>query len=198
MQASPTKTTSAKNPEPRAKETRVVSTSLKETKVVSTSLETQKDTNVVSTSQLQSSSPAMVGLGIRITEQQPHRITEVVEGGSGQGKLRVGDVLLKVDGKDTKRLDFKQVKSILLGPPASSVTLSVQRKCETGEKQVVTLRLVRPGGEMSQERESEAHSSLSMMSRPISETINAQLSLIQSVSGVDLSSFRTSRTSEEV
>ena len=191
VQASPTKTTSAKNPEPRAKETRVVSTSLKETKVVSTSLETQKDTNVVSTSQLQSSSPAMVGLGIRITEQQPHRITEVVEGGSGQGKLRVGDVLLKVDGKDTKRLDFKQVKSILLGPPASSVTLSVQRKCETGQKQVVTLQLVRPGGEMSQERESEAHPGPSMLSRPISETINAQLSLMQSVSGVDLSSFRT-------
>ena len=131
----------------------------------------------------QSSPPATVGLGIRITEQQPHRITEVVDGGSGQGKLRVGDVLLRIDGKDTKRLTFKQVKSMLLGPPNSTVAVTVERRRETGEKQVVTLEIVRTEIGVSR------HSGI--LARPLSETINSQLSLMQSVSGVDLSSFKT-------
>ena len=58
------------------------------------------------------------------------------------GKLQIGDVLLKIQGKDTRRMTFKQVRALLLGPPGSTVELSVQRKA-AGQLTMLTLKLVR-------------------------------------------------------
>ena len=88
--------------------------------------------------------PARVGLGVRITEHPPHRVTELVQGGAAivAGKLQIGDVLLKIQGKDTRRMTFQQVRALLLGPPGSTVELSVQRKA-AGQLTMLTMKLVR-------------------------------------------------------
>ena len=73
--------------------------------------------------------PQMVGLGIRITEQPPHRVTEVVEGGAAHtsgGKIMVGDVLLRIADKETKHLRFKEVKGLLFGPPGTTGTFEMR------------------------------------------------------------------------
>jgi C-terminal processing protease CtpA/Prc len=55
--------------------------------------------------------PKLCGLGMRVTEEAPHRIVELIEGGAAKEshKLMVGDHILKIAGKETKTLSMSQV-----------------------------------------------------------------------------------------
>ena len=55
--------------------------------------------------------PKLCGLGMRVTEEAPHRIVELIDGGAAKEshKLMVGDHILKIAGKETKSLSMSQV-----------------------------------------------------------------------------------------
>ena len=55
--------------------------------------------------------PKLCGLGMRVTEEAPHRIVELIEGGAAKQshKLMVGDHILKIAGRETKSLSMSQV-----------------------------------------------------------------------------------------
>lgn len=55
--------------------------------------------------------PKLCGLGMRVTEEAPHRIVELIEGGAAKEshKLMVGDHILKISGRETKALSMSQV-----------------------------------------------------------------------------------------
>lgn len=48
---------------------------------------------------------------MRVTEEAPHRIVELIEGGAAKEshKLMVGDHILKIAGRETKSLSMSQV-----------------------------------------------------------------------------------------
>lgn len=85
------------------------------------------------------------GIGI-VLRQAPQGIiiSKLIEGGPAakSGLIRVQDRLLEIDGIPTTKLDFDQVMEKLHGENGSTVTLSVQRSTQDGDK-TFTVKLKR-------------------------------------------------------
>jgi len=79
--------------------------------------------------------PRLCGLGMRVTEEAPHRIVELIAGGAAREshKLIVGDHILKIAGKETKFLTMSQVRDLIVGPPESIVTMKIIRRMHDAE-----------------------------------------------------------------
>lgn len=67
-------------------------------------------------------------------------ISTILGAPAQQGGLKVGDIIMKVDGKDITTLTESQILGRVRGPAGTQVKLSVQRK---GEKNLVDLTLTR-------------------------------------------------------
>jgi C-terminal processing protease CtpA/Prc len=87
-----------------------------------------------------------IGVGIHLDNNKHPMIDQVIPGQSAfDGGVKVGDRLLKIDGKSVDGLSLLEVSKMLRGAPKTRVHITVQR---TGEKnprsfslkrQVVTL-----------------------------------------------------------
>ena len=100
------------------------------------------DSDLRSSSDFQSPHPISVpcGLGILfcISEEGNLIIDEFISGGTAQkcGKLRIGDELVRVDGRYVKRKPASQVAQLILGPAGSIVQLTVHRNNGTSMQTV--------------------------------------------------------------
>ena len=65
----------------------------------------------------------LCGVGIRISDSQPYRVRELLEGGSAiqNGSIRVGDILLAVDGVEVSNLRLQEVRSMIFGDAGTLV-----------------------------------------------------------------------------
>ena len=85
------------------------------------------------------------GVGMRIEETAPFTILAIQAlmpeaGGEARSDLvAVGDVLCTVNAVETQRLSLDEVKSLILGPQGTSVTLGLQ-SWRTGQRYSVTVR----------------------------------------------------------
>jgi C-terminal processing protease CtpA/Prc len=70
-----------------------------------------------------------VGVGIRLTDEPPHRVVEVVAGGSAAlaGGIQAGDLLISVAGKDIAQMPMSSIRRLLVGPVGSVVAISFLR-----------------------------------------------------------------------
>ena len=92
----------------------------------------------------------MVGVGIRLTDEPPHRVVEVVAGGSAAlaGGIQPGDLLISVGGKEVGALPMSVIRRLLVGPVGSVVAISFLRDgasigAGSGEGTRFTLSLTR-------------------------------------------------------
>jgi carboxyl-terminal processing protease len=85
-----------------------------------------------------------VGVGIILYAgsggTQPVRIQEVVPGSPADGHLKVGDIIIAVDGKDIAGLTLSQVRQLIIGKQGVPVVLTVQR---AGEPAPLDIKLTR-------------------------------------------------------
>lgn len=89
----------------------------------------------------------VVGIGVAIHEIDSQPTIEQVVPGQAAYKhgMKVGDRILKIDGKSVAGLDLKHVAAKLRGAAKSKVTVTIQRPGETGtrifslRRQIVTL-----------------------------------------------------------
>ena len=91
-----------------------------------------------------------MGVGIRLTDEPPHRVVEVVAGGSAAlaGGILPGDLLVSVGGKDVGALPMTAIRRLLVGPVGSVVAISFLRDgaslgAGSGEGTRCTLSLTR-------------------------------------------------------
>eukprot|EP00282_Hemiselmis_andersenii_P002421 CAMPEP_0114122046 /NCGR_PEP_ID=MMETSP0043_2-20121206/7490_1 /TAXON_ID=464988 /ORGANISM="Hemiselmis andersenii, Strain CCMP644" /LENGTH=109 /DNA_ID=CAMNT_0001214743 /DNA_START=89 /DNA_END=415 /DNA_ORIENTATION=+ len=77
----------------------------------------------------------------------PYTITEVESGTEASSKLRLGDEIVAVDGCPVACLRIRSVRTLLLGPADSTMSMKVRRG---GEQ--VTLSLQRQGDKQSPTR----------------------------------------------
>ena len=87
----------------------------------------------------------LVGIGIRITDEAPHRVTEIVEGGAASlsGALQVGDYILEVANMDASKHTIADLRSFILGPVGSYLNLKLDRRGEDDEPNVFTVNIMR-------------------------------------------------------
>jgi carboxyl-terminal processing protease len=85
-----------------------------------------------------------VGVGIILYPgsggTQPVRIQEVIPGSPADGHLKVGDVIVAVDGKDITGLTLSQVRQLIIGKQGVPVVLTVQRAGETAPLEIKLTR----------------------------------------------------------
>ena len=102
----------------------------------------------------QGPAPVLGGIGVALgTEtvtlkgksKKMVKITQLASSGpaANSGMVKVGDLLIEVDGKDVTNLDIKQVKELTKGAPGSPIKLKVQRGAKGAQYDVV---LERSGG----------------------------------------------------
>lgn len=70
-----------------------------------------------------------VGVGMLVTEKPPHRVGRIVDGGGAQltGKIKVGDLILTVDGLDCGKMSIAELKARLQGKQNTEVKLLLRR-----------------------------------------------------------------------
>ena len=89
----------------------------------------------------------LVGIGMRITDEAPHRVTEIVEGGAAylSGALEVGDYILEVAQMDAESHSIAEIRSFILGPVGSYLELKLDRRGENDhdEPNVFTVKIKR-------------------------------------------------------
>lgn len=71
-----------------------------------------------------------VGVGMRIQDDPPHKIISLVPGGPAarSGSVQVGDYLLSVQDVDIQNLSAANIRSLIVGPDGSSVTLKLKKR----------------------------------------------------------------------
>ncbi|ASQ89554.1 peptidase S41 [Prosthecochloris sp. GSB1] len=69
------------------------------------------------------------GIGVRIAEigDGVHVVSLIGDAGARKAGLRVGDRILKVDGRSLEGKDLEEIKTFIKGPPGSRVSLVVER-----------------------------------------------------------------------
>ena len=74
----------------------------------------------------------LVGIGMRITETAPHRITEIVEGSAAHlsGAIEVGDYLLEVAQMSCNDYPIAEIRNFILGPVGSYLELKLDRRLQ--------------------------------------------------------------------
>ena len=77
----------------------------------------------------------LVGIGMRITETAPHRITEIVEGSAAHlsGSIEVGDYLLEVAQMSCNDYPIAEIRNFILGPVGSYLELKLDRRLQDNE-----------------------------------------------------------------
>ena len=77
----------------------------------------------------------LVGIGMRITETAPHRITEIVEGSAAHlsGAIEVGDYLLEVAQMSCNDYPIAEIRNFILGPVGSYLELKLDRRLQDDE-----------------------------------------------------------------
>jgi carboxyl-terminal processing protease len=79
-------------------------------------------------SQLQNANLHGIGVELNGGGNQPLRILEVFPGSAADGHLLPGDVIVAVNGKNIKGLTLDQVRTLIVGPDGTPVTLTIQRQ----------------------------------------------------------------------
>ena len=87
----------------------------------------------------------LVGIGMRITDEAPHRVTELVEGGAAylSGAIQVGDYILQVANMDASKHSIADIRNCVLGPAGSCLDLKLDRRGEDDEPNVFTVNIKR-------------------------------------------------------
>jgi C-terminal processing protease CtpA/Prc len=87
----------------------------------------------------------LVGIGMRITDEAPHRVTELVEGGAAylSGAIQVGDYILQVANMDASKHSIADIRNCVLGPAGSYLDLKLDRRGEDDEPNVFTVNIKR-------------------------------------------------------
>jgi len=87
----------------------------------------------------------LVGIGMRITEDAPHRVTELVPGGAAfrSGSIAVGDHILEVAGEDTTHHPISEIRNFILGPPGSYLQLKLDRRSAEDEANIFSVNIKR-------------------------------------------------------
>lgn len=71
-------------------------------------------------------------VGMNISEADPQLIADVVQGmPAAEGGIKIGDRILRVDGKEAKGLTIQQLVELIRGQAGSRVTVEVERQGET-------------------------------------------------------------------
>jgi len=93
----------------------------------------------------QQQAPKLVGIGMRITTDPPHRVTEIVAGGAAyqSGAIAVGDYILQVGNMDVRHYPIEQILKNILGPAGSYLDLRLDRRDENEESNVFTVTIKR-------------------------------------------------------
>jgi C-terminal processing protease CtpA/Prc len=93
----------------------------------------------------QQQAPKLVGIGMRITNDPPHRVTEIVAGGAAyqSGEIAVGDYILQVGNMDIRHYPIEQILKNILGPAGSYLDLRLDRRDENEESNVFTVTIKR-------------------------------------------------------
>lgn len=81
-----------------------------------------------------------IGLILRVEEGKLIKVKSVVEGGAADrsDQMRIGDAVLKVDGRDCAGMNNKQVSGLIMGAPGTRVCLLGLRE-KSGERYTVSL-----------------------------------------------------------
>jgi len=95
--------------------------------------------------QQQQAPQKLVGIGIRITDEPPHRVTEIVAGGAAHqsGEVAVGDYILEVGHIDVSHHPIETIRKNVLGPAGSYLDLKLDRRGENEESRVFTVTIKR-------------------------------------------------------
>ena len=74
--------------------------------------------------------PEMVGVGIRMTDEPPHRVVELVPGGPAAvcGQIAIGDRLMSVAGIDIGSMPMNNIKKLIVGPAGSNLVMGFIRE----------------------------------------------------------------------
>ena len=84
---------------------------------------------------------SMAGVGLLVEQEEGAEdviVSKVTEGGAAakDGRIRVGDKLISVDGRSIAGMQMPQIFKIVSGPVGSSVTLQLQRATNQGAERV--------------------------------------------------------------
>ena len=93
-----------------------------------------------------------VGVGMRIQDDPPHKIISLVPGGPAarSGAIRVGDYLLAISDVEVRGLSAANIRSLIVGPDGSKVSLRFKRASTKGSSAASTPRDAgEPGEEFS-------------------------------------------------
>jgi len=89
-------------------------------------------------SPMKTASEEFSGVGMMIQNQAPYIVVQITPGGPADrsGKVAIGDVLLRVNGKEIGHKPITDVWNLILGPPGTGLTMELSRKTETGEQYI--------------------------------------------------------------
>ena len=93
----------------------------------------------------QQRAPKLVGIGMRITDEPPHRVTEIIAGGAAHqsGEIAVGDYILEVGHMDVSHHPIELIRKNILGPAGSYLDLKLDRRDENEESRVFSVTIKR-------------------------------------------------------
>jgi C-terminal processing protease CtpA/Prc len=93
----------------------------------------------------QQKAPKMVGIGMRITDEKPHRVTEIVAGGAAyqSGEIAVGDYILEVGRMVVSQHSIETIRKNVLGQAGSYVDLVLDRRDENDASKIFTVTIKR-------------------------------------------------------
>ena len=93
----------------------------------------------------QQKAPKLVGIGMRITDEKPHRVTEIVAGGAAyqSGEIAVGDYILEVGRMVVSQHSIETIRKNVLGQAGSYLDLVLDRRDENDASKIFTVTIKR-------------------------------------------------------
>ena len=93
----------------------------------------------------QHKAPKLVGIGMRITDEKPHRVTEIVAGGAAyqSGEIAVGDYILEVGRMVVSQHSIETIRKNVLGQAGSYLDLVLDRRDENDASKIFTVTIKR-------------------------------------------------------